>query len=115
MKSSFIALMLVALLAVPFFLIAQESFPSLKTVEPTSVKAGAVVSAAGENLGKDNVAEVLLTDGKSDVHVEITEQSAASIKFKVPNSAKPGRFSLVIRTTTTPPREYQQPVKLTVE
>jgi hypothetical protein len=115
MKASFIPLMLVALLAVPVFLSAQASFPRMTTVEPAVAKVGAVVSAVGENLDKTNVAELLLTDGKSDVHVQITEQTTASLKFKVPDSAKPGRFSLVIRTATTPPKEYVQPVKITVE
>jgi len=87
----------------------------MTTVDPAISKVGGVVSAAGENLDKDNVAELLLTDGKSDLRVQITEQTAASIKFRIPEAAKPGRFSLVIRTTTTPPKEYQQPVKLTVE
>ena len=115
MKSSFIALMLVALLAIPSILSAQASFTSMKTVEPATAKAGDVISAAGENLDKDTVADVLLTDGKSDVHVQITEQTAAAIKFKLPDTVKAGRYSLVLRTTTSPPREYQQPVKITVE
>ena len=115
MKSFFIALMLVALLAIPSILSAQASFPSMKTVEPATAKAGDVISAAGENLDKDTVADVLLTDGKSDVHVQITEQTAAAIKFKLPDTVKAGRYSLVLRTTTSPPREYQQPVKITVE
>jgi len=47
--------------------------------------------------------------------VQITEQVAAAIKFRVPDSVKPGRFSIVIRTATTPPKEYIQPVKVTIE
>jgi hypothetical protein len=115
MKWSSIKLGFAVLLAIPFFLSAQTSFPRMTTVDPAVSKVGGVVSAAGENLDKDNVAELLLTDGKSDLRVQITEQTAASIKFRIPETAKPGRFSLVIRTATSPPKEYQQPVKLTVE
>jgi len=73
---------------------------------------------AGENLDKNNVAELFLTDNKSDFKVQITEQSATAIKFTVPGSVKPGRFGLVIRTPGTqanPVRDYVQPVRVTVE
>ena len=45
----------------------------------------------------------------------LTEQAAASIKFKIPATAKAGRFSLMILTTGKEPKYIEQPVKVTVE
>jgi hypothetical protein len=90
----------------------------MTTVDPMTAKAGDVVTAAGENLDKNNVAEVFLTDNKSDFKVQITEQAASAIKFRVPDSVKAGRFGLVIRTPGTqanPAKDYVQPVKVTVQ
>jgi len=90
----------------------------MTTVNPTTAKVGDVVTAAGENLDKDNVAELFLTDNKSDYKVQINEQSATAIAFTVPDSVKAGRFGLVIRTHGTqgnPVKDYVQPVKVTVE
>jgi hypothetical protein len=118
MKLSFIAARVIALLACLWTLPAQTSVPRLTTVDPMTAKAGDVVTAAGENLDKNNVAGLFLTDTKSDFKVQITEQSATAIKFTVPDSVKAGRFGLVIRTPGTqanPVRDYVQPVKVTVE
>ena len=118
MKLSFIAVVVVALFSFPLMLSAQASFPRMTMVDPMTAKAGDVVRASGENLDKDNVSEVFLTDNKSDFKVQITEQAATAIKFRVPDSVKPGRFGLVIRTPGTqanPAKDYVQPVKVTVE
>jgi hypothetical protein len=114
MKSS-IPVALIAFCVLPLILIAQGVYPRMTTVEPPTAKAGAVLSVAGENLDKANVAEVYLTDGKNDVKLEITEQAAAAIKVRVPDSVKPGRFSLMVLTTTRPPQLIEQPVKVTIE
>jgi hypothetical protein len=84
-------------------------------VEPGNGKAGDVLTAAGENLEKANVVEVYLTDGKNDLRVDVTEQSAKEVKFKLPEKAKPGRFSLMILTGGKEPKLIEQPVKVTVE
>jgi hypothetical protein len=115
MRVSYVVPVLLALLAFPFLLSAQATFPRMMTVDPMTAKVGDIVTVAGENLDKENVAEVFLTDGKSDTKVQLTEQAAASIKFKVPDGTKPGRFGLVIRTPSTPPKDYIQPVKVTIE
>lgn len=97
---------------------AQANFPRMTTVEPVSAKIGDVVTASGEHLDKENVAELFLTDQKSDFKVEVTEQSATAVKFRVPASVKPGRFGLVIRTPGTaanPAKDYVQPVRITIE
>ena len=115
MRVSYFAQVLAVLVSVPFLLSAQTSFPRMTTVDPMTAKVGDVVTVAGENLDKSNVSEVFLNDESNDIKVQIAEQSATVIKFKVPDNAKPGRFRLVIRTPTTPPKDYIQPVRLTVQ
>lgn len=114
MRVSYVGPVLVALLAFPFLLCAQTDFPRMTTVDPMAAKVGEIVTVSGEHLDKANVAEVFLTDGKSDTKVEITEQAAVALKFKVPDAAKPGG-RLVIRTPSTPPKDYIQPVKVTIQ
>lgn len=107
--------------AVPLFLaaglaaFAQQSMPRMSAVDPGNGKAGDEITVAGENLEKAQVAKVYLTDGKNDVVVDLTEQSATSIKFKIPTKASAGRFALMLLTTGKEPKLIEQPVKLTVE
>jgi len=61
------------------------------------------------------VAKVYLTDQKKDMVVEVTEQTATSLKFKIPATAAPGRFALMLLTSGKEPKLIEQPVKLTVE
>ncbi len=115
MRLSYIPLALAGLLVISFTLGAQVTFPRMTSVEPATAKAGVEVTVAGENLEKENIAQVYLSDGENDVKVELTGQTATAVKFKIPDAMKPGRFNLVILTTTKPPKLIDQPVKLTVE
>ncbi len=96
-------------------LFAQAASPRVDTVEPDSGKAGAVLTISGENLEKTNVPELYLTDGKNDLKVEVVEQAAKSIKFKIPAAAKPGRYSIMLLTGGKDPKYLEQPVKVAVE
>ena len=106
---------------VPLFLAAgiaafgQSSIPRMSTVDPGNGKVGDEITVAGENLEKTQVSKVYLTDGKNDVVVDLTEQNATSLKFKIPTKATPGRFALMLLTTGKEPKLIEQPVKLTVE
>jgi hypothetical protein len=111
MKLSFL-LCLGALACVIGF--TQEAMPRMTTVEPMSGKIGDVVAVTGENLDKDNVAKVFLIDDKNDLPCEITEQSATSVKVKIPAKAT-GRMAFMIRTAGKEPKDIVQPVKVTVE
>jgi IPT/TIG domain len=111
MKVSFIAAL--ALFASIAF--AQQAMPRMTTVEPGNGKAGDVLTVAGENLDKAAVDKLYLTDGKNDLEVQVTEQAATSIKFKIPATAKAGRFSLMILTSGKEPKYIEQPVRVTVE
>ena len=115
MKLSYITLALAALLIISFMLSAQAIFPRMTSVDPATAKVGAEVTVGGENLDKDNVSKVYLTDGGKDTEVPVTQQAAASIKIKIPDSVKPGRFTLTVLTSAKPQRLIEQPVKLVVE
>jgi len=109
-----VSLGLLVWIAVGVMAVAQ-GMPRMTTVEPGSGKAGSLVTVNGENLQKDQVAKVYLTDGKNDLPVDIAEQAATSIKFKIPEKCQAGRFSLMLLTTGKEPKLIEQPVRLTVE
>jgi hypothetical protein len=112
MRRAGLLLILVATLAP--WAAAQDS-PRMKTVEPTSGKAGDELTVSGENLDTKFVREVYLTDGKNDFKVEVTLQAADTIKLKIPAKVKPGRYSLMVLTAEKVPKLIEQPVKCTVE
>src|SRR2546422_5767473 len=106
MKLSFgIALLVAASLAA----FGQQAMPRMVSVEPPNGKVGDVVAVNGENLQKDTVTKLYLTDGKNDLQVEITEQTATSIKFKIPAKAT-GRMALMVLTAGKDAKLIEQPV-----
>jgi hypothetical protein len=117
MKMSFALFLLVAAC---FAVYAQQPSPApapsprMVSVEPDTGKAGDVLTVAGENLQKELVVKVYLFDGKNDIQCEVTEQSATSIKFKIPAKAT-GRLALEVLTSGKEPKLMEQPVKVTVE
>ena len=68
MKLSFIASLILAAMLVVY---GQQTMPRMSTVEPGNGKVGDVITVAGENLQKDAVSKVYLTDGKIDTEVQI--------------------------------------------
>jgi len=100
-------------LAFPAF--SQPSTPMLSAVEPASGTIGDAFVATGNNLDDAAVTALFLTDGKNDIKVLITEQTATSIKFKLPPTAKQGRFALMVLTKGKDARYIEEPVKITVE
>ncbi len=110
-----LSLIVPLLLAASIAVYAQQPMPRMTTVDPANGKVGDLITVAGENLEKDQVAKVFLTDGKNDVVVDITDQSATAIKFKIPTKATPGRFALMLLTAGKEPKLIEQPVKVTVD
>ena len=106
--------LLPCLLSLPLLLNGQ-GMARMNSVEPANVKAGAEATVNGKNLDKNTVTEIYLTDGKSDVKLEIVQQSAATIKFRVPSGTKSGRFSMMLLTSGADPKLIEQPVKVNVE
>jgi hypothetical protein len=56
--------LMAALLALTVALQAFQGLPRCTSLDPEMAKAGDTVTAKGENLAKNNIAEVYLTDGK---------------------------------------------------
>lgn len=110
-----ILLALLLALAFPGLLESQSTMPQMQSVEPASAKTGDVVTATGINLDKESVAALYLTDGKVDTKVEITEQTATAIKFKIPSAAKVGRLALMVLTKGKEPKLIEEPVKVVIE
>ncbi len=115
MKTSLLALPLLIALALPAGSLPPAAMPLISSIESNVCKAGDVLSVQGENLGRDSVAALYLTDGKLDLKVLMIEQTANSIKFRVPPEVKPGRFALMVLTKESDPRLIEQPIRLVVE
>jgi hypothetical protein len=114
MKSSYLKWVVLALCAASLCL-AQSSLPMMKVLDPANGKIGDVITVTGENLDKGSLAKLLITDGKADFPVAIDEQTTTTLKFKIPATVKPGRFSLVSQTRGKEMKEIIQPVRLTVD
>jgi hypothetical protein len=115
MRKAVISIPLLFAFALPGILPSQARMPMMRAVEPASGKVGEVLTIQGENLGRESVADLYLTDGSSDVKAPIIEQTPTAIKFRIPSGAKPGRLALMVLTRDNPPRLIEQPVKITVE
>jgi|GEM_PF-4294018 len=99
-------------MALPLVVAAQ--IPQIRSCSPTTVKPGAIVTVAGENLGKGNIDKLYLTDGTNDTVISIQQQGDTELKVKVPDKMALGRFAFLILTKGEEPKLIEQPVKLTV-
>ena len=84
-----------ALLVLATIALAQGS-PHIAGVEPAAGKVNDPVTVTGENLGKDSIAAVLLSDDKSDFKAPVVEQAAGKVVFKVPQ-VKAGDYNISIQ------------------
>ena len=88
--------------------------PMIKAVEPDTAKVGDAMTATGLHLDKSTVANLYLIQGDKTIDVKITNQSEEAIKFTVPDSAKPGRYQLMVFTAGT--KQYlEEPVFFKVQ
>jgi hypothetical protein len=110
-----LSLMVSLLLGASLAAWAQQAMPRMITVEPMNGKQGDAVVVSGENLAKDAVAKLFLTDGKTDYLCEVVEQTATTIKFKIPAKAVAGRWTVMVLTTGKDAKYIEQPVKVTVD
>lgn len=113
MKRSFILLLAITL-ALPAIALCASGVPMMRALDKEEAKHGDTVIVSGESLGKANVGELYLTDGKNDLKVKITEQTNSAITFVVGKEVKFGRYSLMILTAGETPMFIEQPVKLSV-
>ena len=77
-------------------LIFAQSTPQVTGVEPSSAKVNESVTLSGQNLGKDLVSGVFLSDDKSDFKATVVEQGAEKIVVKVPQ-VKLGNYNISIQ------------------
>lgn len=85
---------LLALFLAPLVL-AQNS-AKVTGLDPVSGKVNDNVTVTGENLGKDTVAFVFLSDANDDFKATLVEQSEQKIVMKVPQT-KAGTYNLSIQ------------------
>ena len=89
--------------------------PIVRSIDPPNAKAGAQIAATGDNLGKNCIAEVYLTQGEKTFKAEIKEQTANAITFVVPATLKAGRFGFMVLTRGPVPAFLDEPVYVTIE
>jgi len=65
-------------------------------VRPAQAFAGEFATAYGFNLEAERVKELWLVDGKATFRVEIVEQGAHSILFRVPSWIPAGRWQIAV-------------------
>ena len=88
--------------------------PLMRTVDPYTAKVGTEVSVAGDNLGKNLVADVFLTANNKNFKVEVTSQTEKEVKFKVP-PVKAGPYKILVLLRSADPTFIEEPVRLVVE
>jgi hypothetical protein len=92
-------------------LIFAQSTPQVTAVEPPSGKVNDTVTVSGQNLGKDSVSAVYLSDDKNDYRATVTQQSADKIIVKVPQ-VKSGNYNVSIQVGD---KLFIKPVRFKVE
>ena len=89
-------LIFVASVALLSPLLFAQSTPQITGVEPPSGKVNDTVTISGQNLGKDAVSAVYLSDDKNDYRATVVEQGAEKIIVKVPQ-VKSGNYNVSIQ------------------
>ena len=92
-------------------LIFAQSTPQVAGVEPSSGKVNDSITLTGQNLGKESVSAVYLSDDKNDFKAAVVEQSAEKIVVKVPQ-VKSGRYNISIQVGD---KLFIKPVRFTVD
>jgi|ERR1700674_18270 hypothetical protein len=85
----------ILLLSLATFVPAQSS-PKVTTLNPAAGKVNDSVTLTGENLGKDSVSAVFLSDDKDDYKATVVEQGGQKIILKVPQ-VKAGAYNISIQ------------------
>jgi hypothetical protein len=92
-----------------------RDIPHVDRVEPDVVQTGDVVTAFGNYLDWSHVADVLLTDGDVVALTRIVEQESDFLRFRMPRSLAPGRYSVLLATAEQQPRLLDQQIVITVK
>jgi len=92
-----------------------RDIPHVDRVEPDVVQTGDVVTASGNDLDSSHVADVLLSDGVLVALTHIVEQERDFIRFRMPRSLAPGRYTVVLAMAEQQSRLLDQQVVITVK
>src|SRR5580704_10490309 len=88
-----------------------QNAPQVTAVDPATGKVNDTVTVSGNNLGKDSVSSVYLSDDKNDYKTTIVDQSDDKITVKVPQ-VKAGDYNVSIQVGNN---LFIKPVKFKVE
>jgi hypothetical protein len=77
-------------------LLFAQSSPKVASIDPMSGKVNDTLTLTGENLDKDNVVGVFLSDDKDDTKADVVQQAAAKIVVKVPQ-VKAGSYNVSVQ------------------
>ncbi|MBM3776030.1 MAG: hypothetical protein FJW37_12845 [Acidobacteria bacterium] len=88
--------------------------PRIGELEPASGRPGDVITARGHSLDRAHVEDLALAAGERHLLVHIIDQDETSICFRIPASATPGRWTIVIHPVGKYAQGIEQPVALTV-
>jgi IPT/TIG domain-containing protein len=108
LEISFIAVLLLLCLAPRA---RGQNSPKITAVAPAAGKVNDSVTLTGENLGKDSVSAVYLSDDKDDYKAILVEQGSGKIVLKVP-AVKSGGYNISIQEGD---RILILPVRFTVQ
>lgn len=85
----------------PLFLasigLAQDNSPKVISVSPAAGKVNDTVSIVGENLGKNLVSAVFLSDDKNDSKASVLGQASEKITIKIPQ-VKSGSYNISVQS-----------------
>lgn len=76
--------------------IPAQNAPKVNMVDPLTGKVDDNVTLTGQNLGKDSVSGVFLSDDKDDFKATLVQQDSAKIVLKVPQ-VKSGGYNISIQ------------------
>lgn len=86
-----------AVFLAPPLMRAQSTTPHISGITPGTGKAEDSITISGENLGKDKVAGVFLSDAKLDHKAVVVDQEATKIVIKVPDGLKAGDYNISVQ------------------
>lgn len=92
-------------------LLFAQSAPQITGIDPAAGKVNDTVTISGQNLGKDAVSAVYLSDDKDDFRATVVEQGAEKIVVKVPK-VKSGNYNVSLQVGD---KLFIKPVRFKVE
>ena len=88
-----------------------QGSPRVTGVDPATAKVGGNITVKGENLTKENVAGVFVSNSSDDFPATIVEQAGTKIVIKIPK-VKAGDYNISIQVKGD---ILIQPIRLTVQ